>query len=139
MILNAERLVKLCAREIQGRGRVRQCPDADAVHARLGDPPHRAQVDPAGGLQLDVCPTGVAAADRLGQVLRTHVVQQDEVGPGRQDRFEFAERVQLDFDNRPAAGLSEALGEEPPGQPDGLRRREERDRADFLQRPADSE
>ena len=68
-------------RQVQGRGRVGQCTDADAIDACLGQGPNRGQIHAAGGFELDVGRPVVTAAHGLGDELRTEVVDQDDVGP----------------------------------------------------------
>ena len=78
---------------------MRQRADADPLDAAFGDGSNRRQIDAARGLQFDRRIEGVAPRHGFAQLGRTHVVQQHDVGPGRQHRVELLERVHLDLDH----------------------------------------
>ena len=77
--------------EIQRRGRVGECTDADAIDAGLSQRPHGGQIHAAGGFELNRGRHGVAAAHGLGHELRPEVVDQDDVGSAAERTVELLE------------------------------------------------
>ena len=59
---------------------------------------HRGQADSARGLQFDGRLDGIAAGDGLSQLGSGHVVEQHDVGPGRQGNVKLVEAIDLDLD-----------------------------------------
>ena len=102
--------------DIQGDSRMGQRPDADPVHPGLGDAADGAKVDAAGRLQLDGRIDKVPPGDGLTEFVRVHVVQEDEVGPGRQRLVKLLERIDFDLDDRrPIGGLGQGFQVPPRG------------------------
>ena len=108
--------------KIQRHGRMRQGPHADPFDPRFR---HRAdcpQVDAAGGLKLNRR-SGIATGYGLAQRGGIHIVQQDQVGPRRQDLIELLQGVDLDFHDHLPARVAPSLAKELPRLEHGLRRR----------------
>jgi len=79
---------------------VRQGPYTDPFDARLGDSPETIEAYAAGGLEFNARRMGVAAGYGLAQLVGCHVVQQDNVGLGREHFGLLVEAIHFDLDNR---------------------------------------
>jgi hypothetical protein len=109
--------------DVQGRSRVRQGADADAIDAGLGDVAQVRQRDAAGRLQQHARRDRVAAAHCLAQVGGNPVVEQDYVGIRLEGHVELGQVVHLDLqgDARAVAvaGQPHGLGDEGSRRPQG--------------------
>src|SRR5215469_13598608 len=111
---------------IEPLGGMRQRAHADSLNPATGNRPDRLQTDPPRRLQLDLWRGPVAQLDRPAKGFRRHVVQEHDIGPGRQHLGKLLERIHLHLHQQRAMWIIFGeLFQESAGRFHGLGRRVE--------------
>ena len=99
----AETAVLVIEGQIECRRRVGQRPDADPIHAGIGQRFDAVEIHTAGGFELDQGRGGITPADGLDNVREFEIVEEYDVGRARDRPVELLERINLDLNGRATA------------------------------------